>query len=201
MSDPPTRLPLPDQSRAVQLAATVQPKGNQVVDLLSTPAAVAGWLSSLGVDIDDVPISDQTLKSLRAVRDAIRRVFAHVTDDTRVPADERGELGDAVACLNEWAAARPPRKLAVSMGRLRIDDGAPSQDLGGIFGELAMDAIEVAGGEVSDRLRACYAPNCLHYFVANKRGREWCSTTCGNRARAARHYERSRAVSRPTKHA
>ncbi|HEY3005705.1 MAG TPA: CGNR zinc finger domain-containing protein [Kribbellaceae bacterium] len=38
--------------------------------------------------------------------------------------------------------------------------------------------------------RACYAPGRVLYFVTGHPRREWCSTACGNRARAARHYAR-----------
>jgi hypothetical protein len=44
----------------------------------------------------------------------------------------------------------------------------------------------------SPRLRACQAPGCVLYFVKDHPRREWCSTACGNRARAARHYRRHR---------
>jgi predicted RNA-binding Zn ribbon-like protein len=48
----------------------------------------------------------------------------------------------------------------------------------------------VAGDETP--LRACYAPGCVLYFVQDHPRREWCSTACGNRVRAARHYRRHR---------
>jgi predicted RNA-binding Zn ribbon-like protein len=40
---------------------------------------------------------------------------------------------------------------------------------------------------------ACHAPGCVLYFLKTHPRREWCSVTCGNRVRAARHYERIRA--------
>ncbi|MDP9487892.1 MAG: CGNR zinc finger domain-containing protein, partial [Actinomycetota bacterium] len=36
-------------------------------------------------------------------------------------------------------------------------------------------------------------PGCLRLFVATNLRRRWCSESCGNRARVARHYERNRA--------
>src|SRR6266851_2221676 len=51
-----------------------------------------------------------------------------------------------------------------------------------------------------DQLRACHAPGCVLYFVKSHPRREWCSVACGNRARAARHYDKireGRAGSRP----
>ncbi|MGW0605507.1 CGNR zinc finger domain-containing protein [Streptomyces sp. NPDC002640] len=46
-----------------------------------------------------------------------------------------------------------------------------------------------------DRIRACANPACvLHFFDVSKNGtRRWCSMSgCGNRAKAQRHYARSR---------
>jgi predicted RNA-binding Zn ribbon-like protein len=50
-------------------------------------------------------------------------------------------------------------------------------------------------GENPVGLRACYAPGCVLYFVNSHPRREWCSTACGNRARAARHYQRHHTTS------
>lgn len=46
-----------------------------------------------------------------------------------------------------------------------------------------------------DRIRACQHPDCvLHFFDTSRNGtRRWCSMAgCGNRAKASRHYARSR---------
>ena len=44
-----------------------------------------------------------------------------------------------------------------------------------------------------------HAPGCVLYFIKDHPRREWCSTACGNRARAARHYARhTRNTKAPT---
>jgi predicted RNA-binding Zn ribbon-like protein len=61
-------------------------------------------------------------------------------------------------------------------------------------------ASTVASGEPiyeldRDRIRACAGHDCvLHFYDASRAGRrQWCSMAgCGNRAKARRHYERSR---------
>jgi predicted RNA-binding Zn ribbon-like protein len=62
-----------------------------------------------------------------------------------------------------------------------------------VLGVIAADTIELLGGPRSDDLRACGAPGCMLMFLKDHPRREWCSPTCGNRARQARHYARSRA--------
>lgn len=60
---------------------------------------------------------------------------------------------------------------------------------------IAAEAVELFTGEDRVLLRACYAPGCVLYFVKDHPRREWCSPSCGNRARAARHYRRNRGES------
>ncbi|MFI7230667.1 CGNR zinc finger domain-containing protein [Nonomuraea angiospora] len=43
-------------------------------------------------------------------------------------------------------------------------------------------------------MRACNAPRCVRYFVKSHGRQEWCKPSCGNRARAARHYQRHNAT-------
>ncbi|MUM31823.1 hypothetical protein FZI93_08310 [Mycobacterium sp. CBMA361] len=57
---------------------------------------------------------------------------------------------------------------------------------------LGHQGIELLAGPEAVNLRACHAPHCVLYFVKSHPRREWCSEACGNRVRAARHYERVR---------
>ncbi|MDR6317410.1 putative RNA-binding Zn ribbon-like protein [Actinoplanes couchii] len=57
---------------------------------------------------------------------------------------------------------------------------------------MADEAIALFTGAARDDLRACPGPGCVLHFVRDSPRREWCSPGCGNRARAARHYARSR---------
>jgi predicted RNA-binding Zn ribbon-like protein len=57
---------------------------------------------------------------------------------------------------------------------------------------LARAAIDFLGGPQREQLRACTAPRCVRYFVKSHGRQEWCKPSCGNRARAARHYRRQR---------
>lgn len=61
-----------------------------------------------------------------------------------------------------------------------------------LLAALARAAVDFLGGPQRDRLRACTAPRCVRYFVKGHGRQEWCRPACGNRARAARHYDRHR---------
>jgi predicted RNA-binding Zn ribbon-like protein len=76
----------------------------------------------------------------------------------------------------------------------RLEPGAhrgPSPVTTGLA-QVAEQAVELLGGAEAVRLRACYAPGCVLYFMKTHPRREWCSVACGNRVRAARHYQRAR---------
>ncbi|MBI2237124.1 MAG: CGNR zinc finger domain-containing protein, partial [Actinobacteria bacterium] len=49
------------------------------------------------------------------------------------------------------------------------------------------------GGSDRTRLGICAAPRCGRFFLAARPKQVWCTRACGNRARVARHYARTRA--------
>ncbi|MGW0195572.1 CGNR zinc finger domain-containing protein [Nonomuraea sp. NPDC003201] len=59
---------------------------------------------------------------------------------------------------------------------------------------LARAAIDFLSGPQREQLRSCNAPRCVRYFVKSHGRQEWCKPSCGNRARAARHYQRHSAT-------
>ncbi|RAS65830.1 putative stress-induced transcription regulator [Lentzea atacamensis] len=54
---------------------------------------------------------------------------------------------------------------------------------------LAADAADLLTGPDAERLTACQSSPCNRYLLRHGR-RQWCSTRCGDRARAARAYAR-----------
>ncbi|TVT38825.1 hypothetical protein FNH05_24105, partial [Amycolatopsis rhizosphaerae] len=56
---------------------------------------------------------------------------------------------------------------------------------------LAADAADLLTSPDGDRLTACGSAPCNRYLLRRGR-RHWCSTRCGDRARAARAYTRRR---------
>jgi predicted RNA-binding Zn ribbon-like protein len=57
---------------------------------------------------------------------------------------------------------------------------------------FAADAIALITGPGRDRLHHCSAPGCVLAFLGADPRRRWCCDACGNRARQARHYRRTR---------
>jgi len=78
---------------------------------------------------------------------------------------------------------------ASGYGMIEMDNSAP---LPSARAQIARDAIALLGGPLREDVRACHAPGCVQYFVKDHPRREWCSAACGNRARVARHYTKSK---------
>ena len=127
-------------------------------------------------------------------------------------AGELGALREAVrAALQAAAAGDPPPRAAIeainrasrrapSLAAWRCSapgaQPSPGTDAGRatradiVLAALAADAIDLLTSPHHDELRTCGAPRCVLMFLKDHPRREWCSDSCGNRARQARHYER-----------
>src|ERR671918_444350 len=62
-----------------------------------------------------------------------------------------------------------------------------------VLGAIAADTLDLVTGPRRNELRLCGAPGCVLIFEKDHPRRAWCSAACGNRARQARHYRRTRA--------
>lgn len=188
---------------ALELASTIRHDGEGgVTDDLATVQGLRVWIRGQHALLDghvpeDGEAVDEDLR-LRVVdvRRAVRALFARVVSPTRPSPPDAHRLmpaEEAVAHLNraaalvpvvprlEWPQGGPP---ATSVSATREDPG----DL--LLGALARAAIAFLGGAQREQLRACTAPRCVRYFVKSHGRQEWCKPSCGNRARAARHYDR-----------
>jgi predicted RNA-binding Zn ribbon-like protein len=193
-AEPPDRdWVLPDEPLPVRLMSTIWADVDGPHDDLRAPADLDGWLDAVGVDRAGAHATEGELATARALRDAARVLAAHVTGDDRPgAAADRADVDAALNRVNVTAAELPAPRLALRDGRLeRGVPGGPSPVRTGLA-QVAAQAVALLGGEDAGRLRACYAPGCVLYFVKTHPRREWCSVACGNRVRAARHYQRTR---------
>ena len=167
-----------------------------VHDDLTTPAALHGWLATVdprhAADALGDPRRDE-LTEAKLLRDSLRRLAAFTTDDPRPAAQSPVDsVDDAVAAVNRAVTHLPHAQLVIRGGRLHRDHPTSTSPTRVALAELAHDSIDILTGPSATNLRACHAPGCVLYFVKSHPRREWCSETCGNRARAARHYRRIR---------
>ncbi len=182
-------LVLPGEPAPVRLMNTIWADRTSVHDELRSCRGARSALVAAGLLHPDVHMSDDDRAAVQEVRDAMRRLAAVVTQDVRAAAASGLDVEEALSVVNGAAAASPPfAALQLDDGDLvRVPDG-PARSLRAALGMVAAQAVHLVTRP--GRLRACQAPGCVLYFVQDHPRREWCSTTCGNRARAARHYRR-----------
>jgi predicted RNA-binding Zn ribbon-like protein len=172
--------PLLDQGRAIDLLNTVWADRSGRHDELGDAALAGRWAGTA--------LTDGGARTLRGLRDAARVLAAERTGDPRpVAAGHRERAAEAAGTLNA-VSALSPRWPVLTDGRLGSASDAGDEER--LLGDLAGEAVRLLSDGAE--LRACLAPSCVLYFVKDHPRREWCSTACGNRARAARHYARHR---------
>ena len=188
-------LVLPDEPLPVRFMNTIWADTGGVHDVLDSPAMLRAWTAAAEAcadeDLSD-PTADEFADAL-LLRDALRRLAALTTEDSRAAALSPIDLEPAVAAVNAAVAGLPRPHLVLHDGRLETEQLADSSAIRVALASIARAALEILTGPMATRLRACYAPGCVLYFIKAHPRREWCSDACGNRVRAARHYQRNRA--------
>jgi predicted RNA-binding Zn ribbon-like protein len=172
---------------ALDLANTVMVvRDGEAVDLLADPEDLRRWLEAEEARLGECAFAVEHLDELRALRDAVRRLLEARAGRTALPAADLDVVNaaSAAAPVAPWLDARDRGRLEV------VERAGAAGPLAQLEGRLARSAIAVLGGADGDLLHVCRAPSCGMFFVGERR---WCCAACGNRARAARHYERSRA--------
>ena len=189
---------LAEEPAAVRLMNTIWADRAGVHDDLRTTRDLADWLVAISATDGPVRVTKDDVARARRLRDALRRLAALCTDDTRVAAaSEVEDIDVAIGEINSLVAVCPPTpRLALLDGRLIGDTATIGPPVTRALTAVASEAIELFTGADSPQLRACQAPGCVLYFLRDHPRREWCSTACGNRARAARHYRRHRRGAR-----
>ncbi|MEV7196593.1 CGNR zinc finger domain-containing protein [Streptomyces sp. NPDC093510] len=148
-------------------------------DLLTGTEGLAVWLAANGLDgrfAADAPTLDHVLRA----RDALAAVV-----DTP---------GDPVGIARVDKVLRHGRIRATLTAEGPGEEAEFKDPARGPAWLAARDYLHLLAG-APDRIRGCAHEACiLHFFDTSRNGtRRWCSmAACGNRAKASRHYARSR---------
>ena len=97
-----------------------------------------------------------------------------------------------MTAVNTLTAVTQPDRLTLRHGRLTLAEDTAVSSATTALAQVATDAVHLLTGPDVPQLRACRAPGCVLYFMKSHPRREWCSEACGNRVRAALHYQRIR---------
>ncbi|WP_264061873.1 CGNR zinc finger domain-containing protein [Mycobacterium montefiorense] len=187
---------LPGEPAAVRFMNTIWADTSGSHDDLTTPSALREWIAVVAErdakSFGRIGVRD--VVEARLLRDAVRRLAAFCTQDDRAAAQSIVDnIDDAISSVNAAVSHRPAAWIALRGDQLQRERPTQASPIRTALAELAHDAIDLLTGPTSATLRACHAPGCVLYFVKTHPRREWCSEACGNRVRAARHYQRSKA--------
>lgn len=132
--------------------------------------------------------AEEALQSARALREALYAIFSARALGGEFPA---GDL----ACLNRaLGAALPNLYLGLRDGQVTWQWRRGTAELASPLWPIARAAANLLTAG-SAPVRECGGAQCTWLFLDHSRGRSrrWCSmASCGNRAKARRHYHRSR---------
>lgn len=182
----PPPAPGAEQYPSLALAnSVVALPGGHFVDFLGTPAGANQWLTERGLAPVDVGMREMCATQLRSLREQIRALFAsRVAGLPALPA-ALSAVNDALtrvptAPLLQWDEKNGPYRAAPHPTTEIVDHALAT---------LAADAADLLTSPDAERLTACGSTPCNRYLLRHGR-RHWCSTRCGDRARAARAYAR-----------
>jgi len=137
----------------------------------------------------------QRARSREVVERALRLREAIYGSFSRVAAGRSPRAGDLEAVNRELAEAMPHLRLRAEGPRCRWEWSAPQGALDRMLWPVARSAAELLSSERAGRVRECASETCSWLFIDDSRNhrRKWCDmSSCGNRAKARRYYERHR---------
>ncbi|MEU3293990.1 CGNR zinc finger domain-containing protein [Streptomyces longwoodensis] len=172
--------PLTGEPLALDLLNTRWNSDGVVQDLLGDLDGLALWLDANGLGEGRFPTDTATLRHLIGTRDALLRLVDGTGDqEGRAAVDAVLGHGRIRATLTAEGPGEVPEFSDPAWGPAWL---------------AARNYLELLA-TAPDRIRGCAHEACiLHFFDTSRNGtRRWCSmAACGNRAKASRHYARSK---------
>jgi predicted RNA-binding Zn ribbon-like protein len=181
--------PLLGEPLPVELANTRYAVRGVPHEGLAEPEHLAAWLRDIAPRLAG-PLSEAALLAVDTadlaaahdLRECIAALLRAAMTDTAPAADVPTRLNAYTRAAPHW------RELTWPTASTRTE-AAP---ITAVLAELASATIDLVTGPDRAELRPCHGPGCVLHFVKNNPRREWCSAGCGNRARVARHYQRTK---------
>jgi predicted RNA-binding Zn ribbon-like protein len=182
---------------ALEFVNTRELEHGELVDHLSSADDAEAWFAERGVvhgapaTTTDQQTAERRIATVRAVREALRELL-DANDEGRAPA------AGALATVNRALRHRETVELTLSPDGIAFDHRHVGDPLDEAVARMADSIARELGSEDRDRLRICDSETCRWVFHDSSRTgrRRWCDmSTCGNRAKAARHRARLRAGS------
>lgn len=159
------------------------------VEHLTRYTDLVAWGQQAGVlddaqarrSLDDAAGADKVLGTAVALREALFLTF------TKGPADDDLELINEVLSEAMGHALLSPTETGYAWGWSNAEPGSPDR----ILWPVVRSAAELLTSPREENVAICANGDCGWLFLNTSGRRRWCSMRgCGNRAKAARHYQR-----------
>jgi len=158
-------------------------------ETLNAPDDLASWIAANGAPKGAKAPTSKEFERAIELRETIHRLFDAEAQDRAPSARDLDALNEAL----EKAPARTTLKR--ERGGYGWDVDIRSGTALALLAPVLWTAGDLLTGPRLDRVRRCANPDCLFLFLDDSRAgkRRWCSmSSCGNRAKAKRHYHKSR---------
>ena len=176
----------------IELANTTYAVRGRPQDGLRTTEQLVAWLRDMRprlavalTDADLRTVTESDLTVARELRVVVRSLADAIVHD-HIPDP------DLVAALNRQVRRAPRWRELTLDPDPRAEVRSEARPVTAALAALAEEAVELFAGPFRHELHACPGPGCVLYFLRDHPRREWCSPVCGNRARAARHYAKTK---------
>ncbi len=184
--------PLHGERLALDLANTSYAARGRPVEGLRSAEHLGAWLRDVRPrlevavgDADLLAVTEADVEAAIRLRTAIRALAGAATSGDELP-------DEAVATVNAFARTAPHWRELRPEPKPHVELHGPATPVAAALAAVAEDAVALFGGPDRLELRPCSGPGCVLFFLRSAARREYCSSGCGNRARAARHYARTR---------
>jgi predicted RNA-binding Zn ribbon-like protein len=168
------------------------------VEHLLTTATAIDWLRAQGLlhepvepEVEELrdpsPASDRALARIHQVREALREIVVAAVE-------HRPAAGRSIDLVNRVLLARQRFILVCGPGGV-LDHRHEGDAIDDVLARIAERVARQVISPDVDRLRICANDTCRWLFYDSSRTgrRRWCTmSSCGNRAKAARHRARAR---------
>ncbi len=193
-------MPLPPSPGALEhssidlMNSEVHLPGGKSYDALNTPKETTTWLIARGLVSEGAVLQSYCQDRLTGLRSDLRKAFeARISGSTVDPR--------VLNNINAALTAAPNTSLlhyAPGDGFFRSLEHPATRLIEHAMSVIAEDAAALLAGDEAHLLAQCEAEPCSRFLLKTHGRRQWCSTRCGDRVRAARSYARKRTQADPT---
>jgi len=162
--------------------------GNKVFDALATPESTTQWLIERNLVPEEASLQTYCQNRLTTLRAQVREAFTASSSKRTV---EHAALQGINAALLA-APNTPLLRQQEGRGFFRSLEHPATQFTEHALATLAEEAATLLSSDEASLLSLCEAEPCTRFYLRTHGRRQWCSTRCGDRVRAARSYARKK---------